>query len=204
MKQPAKKHPYSTLITDLASLIEQGRKTAVRYVNTALVATYWLIGRRIVEYEQKGKVRAEYGEAILKRISEDLIKKFGKGFGFTQMKNIRQFYLSYPQKSYTVPGQLGSTVISQTLSGQSEISNTLSAKFPLSWSHYCLLMRLDDSYQREFYEAECASGNWSVRQLDRQIQSMLHERTALSKRKMTVIKNKTVVEYALGGMISPF
>ncbi|MDA8339882.1 MAG: DUF1016 N-terminal domain-containing protein [Nitrospiraceae bacterium] len=200
MKQPAKKHPYSTLITDLASLIEQGRKTAVRYVNTALVATYWLIGRRIVEYEQKGKVRAEYGEAILKRISEDLIKKFGKGFGFTQMKNIRQFYLSYPQKSYTVPGQLGSTVISQTLSGQSEISNTLSAKFPLSWSHYCLLMRLDDSYQREFYEAECASGNWSVRQLDRQIQSMLHERTALSKRKMTVIKNKTVVEYALGGM----
>ncbi|MCL5063188.1 MAG: DUF1016 N-terminal domain-containing protein, partial [Nitrospirae bacterium] len=177
-----------------------GRKTAVRYVNTALVATYWLIGRRIVEYEQKGKVRAEYGEAILKRISEDLIKKFGKGFGFTQMKNIRQFYLSYPQKSYTVPGQLGSTVISQTLSGQSEISNTLSAKFPLSWSHYCLLMRLDDSYQREFYEAECASGNWSVRQLDRQIQSMLHERTALSKRKMTVIKNKTVVEYALGGM----
>lgn len=187
MKQPAKPHSYSSLITDLASLIEQGRKAAVRYVNTALVATYWLIGRRIVKYEQKGKERAEYGEAILRRISDDLTKKFGKGFGFTQMKNIRQFYLSYPQKGYTVSGQLATTTKSQTLSGQSVIPQTLSAEFPLSWSHYCLLMRLDEPFKRKFYESECISGNWSVRQLDRQIQSMLHERTALSKRKLTVI-----------------
>ena len=187
MKQPARKHTYLTLITNLASLIEQGRKTAVRYVNTVLVATYWLIGRRIVEYEQKGKVRAEYGEAILRRISDDLTKKFGKGFGFTQMKNIRQFYLSYLQKGYTVSGQLDITTKSQTLSDQSVIPQILSAAFPLSWSHYCLLMRLEEPFKREFYETECITGNWSVRQLDRQIQSMLYERTALSKRKLTVI-----------------
>lgn len=78
VKRNIKTQNYSTLITDLASLIEQGRKAAVRYVNTALVATYWFIGRRIVEYEQKGKERAEYGEALLKKISIDLTPRFGK------------------------------------------------------------------------------------------------------------------------------
>lgn len=80
MKRDIKPQPYSTLITDLASLIDQGRKTAVRYVNTALVATYWLVGRRIVEYEQKWKERAKYGETLLGRISNDLSPKFGKWF----------------------------------------------------------------------------------------------------------------------------
>lgn len=188
---------YSNLITDLSSLIEQGRRMAVRYVNTALVGTYWLIGRRIVEYEQKGKKRADYGEAILRKISADLTKKFGKGFSYPQMKNIRQFYLSYPEKGYTLSSQLTHTAKkqlpsgkyqkSQTLSSLSGISHTLSAKFQLSWSHYCLLMRIDEPFKREFYEAECIRGNWSVRQLDRQIQSMLYERTALSKRKLAVI-----------------
>jgi len=158
-------------------------------VNTALVATYWLIGRRVVEYEQKGKARAEYGEAILRRIAEDLTKRFGKGFSYPQLKNIRQFYLAYSEKGYTVSSQLPKTTKRQTVSSQSAlaISDTLSEKFPLSWSHYCLLMRLDEPFKREFYEAECIRGNWSVRQLDRQIQSMLYERTALSKRKTAVI-----------------
>lgn len=207
-----KKHTYSTLITDLASLIEQGRKAAVRHVNTALVATYWLIGRRIVEHEQKGKERAEYGETLLKRLSFDLTERFGKGFGYINLNLMRQFYLTYPpqkilqtvseestdQKGQTLSAELSSIVQtlskeshmhlkSQTPSSQSTISNRLSAQFPLSWSHYCLLMRLDDPYQREFYESECVRGNWSVRQLDRQIQSMLYERTALSKRKIAVI-----------------
>ncbi|MBI3752863.1 MAG: DUF1016 domain-containing protein [Deltaproteobacteria bacterium] len=187
MKKNIKTQNYSTLITDLASLIEQGRKTAVRYVNTALVATYWLMGKRIVEHEQKGQERAEYGETTLRRLSEDLTKRFDKGFSFPQLKNIRQFYLAYQKKGYTVSSQFNKIEKSYTLSGQSEISHTLSAKFPLSWSHYCLLMRLDEPFQREFYESECINGNWSVRQLDRQIQSMLYERTALSKRKLSVI-----------------
>ncbi len=195
---------YSSLITDLASLIEQGRKTAVRYVNTALVATYWLMGRRFVEYEQKGKERAEYGEVLLEQLAKDLSSRFGKGFGRENLRLMRQFYLRYQnlQISQTASGKLLAEK-SQTLSGKlpddktgykiqkvqtvSGISETLMRKFPLSWSHYCLLMRLDEPFQREFYESECISGNWSVRQLDRQIQSMLYERTALSKRKLAVI-----------------
>ena len=166
-------------------------------MNTALVTTYWLMGRKIVEYEQKGKERAEYGEALLKKISADLTPLFGKGFKERNLGHMRQFYISYqkilntpcaeleekPQeKAHTVCAELAP--ISQTVSG---ISETLSRKFPLSWSHYRLLMRLDEPFKREFYEVECIRGNWSVRQLDRQIQSMLYERTALSKRKMAVI-----------------
>ena len=81
MRKFTKTRNYSYLITELAFFIEQGRNVAVRYVNTVLVATYWLMGRRIVEYEQKGKERAEYGKSLLKRISDDLTKQFGKGWG---------------------------------------------------------------------------------------------------------------------------
>jgi predicted nuclease of restriction endonuclease-like (RecB) superfamily len=193
MTKAIKGETYSALITDLASLIEQGRTAAVRYVNTALVTTYWLIGRRIVEYEQKGKQRAEYGEALMERISKDLSTQFGKGFSERNLELMRKLYLSYPisqtvsakslsaEKTQTLSAELS---ISQTVSG---VSETLVHKFPLSWSHYCLLMRLDEPFKREFYESECIKGNWSVRQLDRQIQSMLYERTALSKRKLAVI-----------------
>jgi len=204
MKKLTKSKNYSSLISDLASLIEQGRKAAVRYVNTALVATYWLMGRRIVEYEQKGKERAEYGEALLKRLSNDLTEKFGKGWGESHLRAVRQFYLIYGdiKKRYTLCSKsadadkdnIRHTARSELiLLKSSEIKlNTLSAElfnalFPLSWSHYRLLMRLDEPFKREFYEAECIRGNWSVRQLDRQIQSMLYERTALSKRKLSVI-----------------
>lgn len=168
---------YSGLINEIAGLIDQGRKTAVRYVNTALVATYWLIGRRIVEFEQKGKERAVYGELLLERLANDL-KNQGKGFSRENLRLMRQFYLFYPEPE-----------ISQTVSGKSLIhkSQTLSGKFTLSWSHYCLLMRLEEAQNRDFYESECMRGNWSVRQLDRQIQSMLYERTALSKRKAAVM-----------------
>jgi len=104
MKKIPKTQNYSGLITDLSSLIEQGRKAAVRYVNTALVATYWLMGRSIVEFEQKGKERAEYGEALLKHISDDLMKQFGKGWGEPHLRAVRQFYLIYRdvEKRYTL------------------------------------------------------------------------------------------------------
>lgn len=204
MKKPTKKHTYSTLITDLASFIEQGREAAVRYVNTALVATYWLIGRRIVEYEQKGKERAEYGKALLKRLSIDLTKQFGKGWGEPHLRAIRQFYLIYGdiEKRYTLCSESEESKESKirytprselipaevlTTKAQLAFMESFNGIFPLSWSHYRLLMRLDEPSKREFYEAECIRGNWSVRQLDRQIQSVLYERTALSKRKMAVI-----------------
>jgi len=190
MKKVSTVQNYSSLITDLSSLIEQGRKAAVRYINTALVATYWLIGRRIVEYEQKGKERAEYGEELLQRLSKDLNRKFGRGFSSDNLEAMRRFYFSYPIKiSETVSRKLEGQK-SATLSRNSEITlaiHPLTERFTLSWSHYRLLFHLDESFKREFYEAECIRGNWSVRQLDRQIQSMLYERTALSKRKIAVI-----------------
>ncbi len=197
MKKIGNKQTYLNLITDIAKLIEQGRKVAVQYVNTALVTTYWLVGRRIVEYEQKGKERADYGEELLKKISADLTLRFGKGFTERNLWHMRQFYITYKEilhtvraelpdkaqkKTHTVCAEFG--LIPQTVS---EISETLSHKFPLSWSHYRLLMRIGEPLQREFYEVECIRGNWSVRQLDRQIQSMLYERTALSKQKLSVI-----------------
>jgi hypothetical protein len=104
MRKFTKPKNYSHLITELAFLIEQGRNVAVRYVNTALVATYWLMGRRIVEYEQKGKERAEYGKSLLKRISDDLTKQVGKGWGEPNLRAVRQFYLIYGdiEKRYTL------------------------------------------------------------------------------------------------------
>lgn len=112
MKKVVQLQNYSNLITDLASLIEQGRKVAVRYVNTALVATYWLIGRRIVEYEQKGKERAEYGEALLEKISKDLSSRFGKGFSLRNLRNIRSFYLLFSIRQ-TVSAELSKVPIRQ-------------------------------------------------------------------------------------------
>jgi hypothetical protein len=155
MKNLPAPQTYTSLVAELSSLIKQGRRTAVRYVDTTLAVTYWLVGRRIVQYEQKGKARAEYGESTLYKLADDLTKKFGRGFSLPQLKNIRQFYLLYSGKSYT-------------LSSQSDPEKLL-ARFPLKWSHYCELMRLDETEKREFYERECIEGNWSVRQLDRQI-----------------------------------
>jgi predicted nuclease of restriction endonuclease-like (RecB) superfamily len=178
MKKSVIPRDYSQLIADLASLIEQGHRFAARSVNTTLVMTYGLIGRRIVEYEQKGKKRAEYGEEILPKLSADLSKKFGRGFSPDNLEAMRRFYLVY---------EAG---ISATLSRKSlplQVIRHYADKFVLSWSHYRLLLRLDESDKREFYERECIQGNWSVRQLDRQIQSLLYERTTLSKRKTAVI-----------------
>ena len=179
MKKITKTQNYSDFITDLTSLIEQGRKAAVQYVNTALIATYWLMGRSIVEYEQRGKERAGYGEKLLRKISADLTTRFGKGFTERNLEHMRQFYLTYREISNTVcakliertgekshPVRASLLPISHTPSG---IFEKLSQKFPLSWSHYRLLMRLEEPFKREFYEVECIRGNWSVRQLDRQI-----------------------------------
>ncbi len=185
MKKAQAANTYPHLIADLSVLIEQGRRIAVRSVNVALVATYWLVGRQIVEYEQQGKGRAEYGEALLKQLAKDLSHRYGKGFSKRNLELMRQFYSFYP--------------IAQTVSAQSskrdrrpvrslpQVLDALAARFSLSWSHYCELLRLGDQTVREFYEHEAIQGNWSVRQLDRQMQSLLYERVALSKRKTAVI-----------------
>lgn len=146
---------YSVLITDIGSLLEQGRHQAYQAINSILVNTYWEIGKKIVEFEQKGKEKAEYGSALLEWLSKDLVLRYGKGF------NIRNIYLM--RKFYILFGNL----------------QTVSAK--LSWSHYVELLGIEDNLARGFYEKQTEHENWFVRELKRQIDSALFHRIALSK-----------------------
>ena len=169
---------YIKLLERVSRLIEQSRKTAVRQINTVLVANSWLTGQQIVEHEQKGKLRAEYGVALMERLGSDLVPRYGRGFSARNLKLMRQFYIVYP--------------IRQTLSAESGMSTqsaleAIAKEFPLSWSHYSLLVRIDDPLKRVFYENLSVQNDWVVRQLDREIQAMLYERTALSKRKELVL-----------------
>ena len=183
---------YHELINRIGLSINEGRRLAARNINSVLVATYWRVGRWIVEFEQKGKERAVYGDGLMEKISSDLNQEFGKGWSVNHLRNIRQFYLTYKdyEKHYTVCSVLGSEIPSASLKQFSE-------SFPLSWSHYRFLMRVEDPGKRQFYLAGCRQGSWSVRQLDRQMQSLLYERTALSKRKQSVLSKANASETAL-------
>src|SRR3989338_149811 len=156
------KAKYSELIENIGSLLEQGRKQAYQAVNTILVKTYWEIGKRIVEYEQEGKEKADYGAALLDTLSRDLKINYGKGFSKSNVYLMRQFYLKY-KKFQTVSGKL-------------------------SWSHYSELLSIGEDMTRQFYENQCLKENWSVRELKRQINSALFHRVALSKDKEGVIE----------------
>ena len=148
-----------------------------------MTATYWEIGRRIVEYEQGGEKRAEYGEALLKRLAKDLVEQFGRGFGLSNLKQMRKFYLTYQTrgKSQTLSGLSGeSTKASKT---SLSTAQTLSGEFSLSWSHYNRLLVLNEPHKRDFYEEEARRAGWSVRQLDRQVNAMFYERVALARKK---------------------
>lgn len=178
---------YNKALSGLTVLLENARRLSTRAVNAIMTATYWEIGRRIVELEQHGQKRADYGEEILVRLAHDLSLKFGRGFSERNLYNFRQFFLSYP--------------ISQTLSAKSikanekgtavnsvEIHiNKLQGQFKLPWSHYVLLLSVRNENARKFYETEALRGGWSVRQLDRQISSQFYERTALSKNKAAML-----------------
>ncbi len=172
---------YEELIRDLSVLIEEGRKTVARSVNVVLTATYWLMGRRIIEYEQQGKERAQYGAMLLINIAKRLVPKFGRGFNERNLDYMRQFYLAYPKISNSLSSK------SSLYLGTHETQRFLTSRFVLAWTHYRLLMRIDEVAKRNFYEAECLRGGWSVRQLDRQVQSLLYERTGLSRQKRAVI-----------------
>ena len=165
-----------TLFNDIKALLTQARTHVVKSVNTTMVVTYFEIGRLIVEHEQKGNIKAEYGEATLKQLSIQLTQEFGKGFSITNLQQMRTFYLTYQKQ--------------QTLSVKSQETQTLSAqsqKFTLSWSHYLKLMRINDLTERQFYETETIQNNWSLRELERQFDSALYERIVLSKDKKGVM-----------------
>lgn len=156
------KKDYHHLIENIGLLLEQGRKQAYRAVNQILVKTYWEIGKQIVEYEQKGKEKAEYGSALLDTLSKDLKLRYGTGFSRRNILDMRRFYLAYPKW--------------QTVSAE------------LSWSHYVELFGIEEQLERSFYEKQCLSETWSVRELSRQISSALFHRLALSKDKQGIIE----------------
>jgi len=180
---------YNPLLKDIVQLLEDARRYAARTVNAILTATYWEIGRRIVEFEQGGKSRAEYGSSLMERLSKDLNLHFGRGFSVDNLESMRLLYLAYPPAriSETLSRKLDNKMKSETVSRIFTFPELISA-FPLSWSHYVLLVRRSPSEEaRLFYETEALRGGWSVRQLERQINSQFYERTALSKNKADML-----------------
>jgi len=193
---------YGGFVSEVSELLEQSRRRAARAVNGVLTATYWEVGRRIVDFEQEGKARADYGEAVIERLAKDLTEKFGRGFSQRNLHQMRAFFLGWricqtPSDIFearsigsTSDEQTGSK-IRQTPSAQfpSPIADadrldlaTLRGAFPLSWSHYTRLMSVEKSHARAFYESEAIRGGWSVRQLNRQVGTQFFERTSASKR----------------------
>ena len=167
MKMEIKKDIYQ----EIHDLLHKARQDIISNVNYTMTKTYFLIGKRIVEEEQDGNRRAEYGKKLMKTLSEKLTKEFGRGFSQRNLEQMRTFYLRY------------------------SISQTVSAEFKLSWSHYLILMRIEDIDARNFYEIEAFKNNWSLRELKRQVNSSLYERLVLSKDK------EKVKELAVKGQI---
>ncbi len=184
---------YDATLNRFVELLETSRQMAARSVNAVMTATYWEIGRRIVEIEQGGKERADYyGEEIVDHLSKDLSKRFGRGFNRRNLFQMRAFYLAYPvNEIYAAPSRKSSVDEKQkkvqTLSAQFDFRE-IAEHFPLSWSHYVKLLAVRKIEARKFYESEGLRGGWSVRQLERQINSLFYERTALSKNKAAMLK----------------
>jgi predicted nuclease of restriction endonuclease-like (RecB) superfamily len=194
---------YGRLVSDISSLLEHARRFVVRSANSILVATYGDVGRRIVEFEQGGEKRTDYGKELLIRLGSDLTRQHGRGFSWRNLYQMRGFYLGWdilqtPSAKFEArtkclqPAGDSSAATIQTLSGESDAKGALSAEFrpelisgafPLSWSHYVRLISVDKPEARSFYESEAIRGGWSVRQLDRQISTQFYERTAHSKRR---------------------
>ena len=199
---------YGSLVDGIGELLEQSRRQAVRSVNSLLTSTYWEVGHRIVEFEQGGDARAEYGEELLRHLSEDLTLKHGRGFSRTNLQQMRLFYLGW-EIFQTVSGTSVARIKCQTASGElSEAEGSIQAgeskvemvssvqpgSFPLSWSHYVQLISVPDLKVRSFYEAEAVRGGWSVRQLDRQISTQFYERSANSKNKEAMLARGQVAK----------
>lgn len=155
-------------ISEIRNILAQARMKAYQSVNSVMVEAYWLIGKRIVEEEQNGKERAEYGEALLKNLSVALTKEFGKGFSSSNLRNFRQFYLTYSDP---------------------EICYTLCSK--LTWSHNRLIMRIDSNAARNYYLKEASEQNWSVRVLERHINTFYYERLLSTQNKEKTVQDNT-------------
>lgn len=153
--------PVTKLAGRISGIIETARSRVQSVVDHEMGRAYWEIGREIVEDEQQGEQRAEYGKALIENLARELTARHGKGFDRSNLWNMRGFYLTFPKLD--------------------------ALRRELSWTHYRQLLKIDEPQKRSFYEIECATGNWSTRELDRQLNSMLYERLALSRDKEGVM-----------------
>jgi len=183
---------YGSLVEAISQAHEQTQRQATQAVNIALTLRNWLVGYHIFEYQQNGQDRAKYGEKLLENLSKDLSKRLGKGFTQRILETARQFYLCYP--------------IPQTLSAEFGLNLLLPASVEIdrfdwqddkyfsqlfrkiSWSHFIELIRVENKLKRAFYEIQTLQSTWSVRELKRQIDSLLYERVGLSRDKEGVLK----------------
>src|SRR6266478_3437599 len=181
---------YNKIRAGIVELLKTARSSAARNVNALMTTTYWEIGRRIVQSEQAGEKRAEYGELLIKRLAKDLSASFGRGFGPRNLAQMRSFYLAWPRdKILQTPSAKSSTPVSlNEIQGQAQPVQDLASQFSLPWSAYVRLLSVKNPEARNFYEAEARRSGWSVRQLDRQIGSQFYERTALSQNKAAMLK----------------
>ncbi len=188
--------------SQVVDLLQSAKSKLVNTVNETMVLTYYEIGRMIVEEEQNGKDRADYGKQLLKELSVALTQKFGKGFSVTNIQQMRNFYLIY-QKQQTLSAKSKKTK-HQALSSNQQAK---SQSFKLSWSHYLKLMRIDNERERKFYEIEAFKNNWSVRELQRQFDAALYTRLALSRNKDKVkelSEKGLVIESPKGAIKDPY
>jgi predicted nuclease of restriction endonuclease-like (RecB) superfamily len=194
----------------ITAILDDAHSRVARTINTAMVQAYWLIGREIIEVEQQGTHRAEYGERLLEKLARRLARRFGRGMSVTTLRRARSFYQAFP-KGAVAPefgnGEIRSTLLIESalppeLNGGEIRSTALTefaanptARFPpnLSWSHYLVLLRVAKPEARSFYEIEAAREGWSVRELERQVASLLFERLSRNK------KPKQVLELARRG-----
>lgn len=187
------------LIHEIRDLVQSARRAVVRSVDQIQVLTNFEIGRRIVEHEQGGAERAEYGKALLKELSAALTAEFGRGFSRSNLEYMRKFYLTYQDRAaqiaQTPPAKFLTDEKSQIPSGKSVAarksqipSGTFATPFNLSWSQYVFLISIDNPDERSFYEIEAAHGGWTLSELKRQFNSGLYERLALSRDKDGVKK----------------
>lgn len=153
---------YDKLLSQISVIYLKGRELAVNAVNRHITETYWQVGEHIIEFEQDGKRRAEYGSKLLRRLAQDLSLLHGKGFSLSNLKRMRQFYLEYPK---------GATL-----------------SHLLSWSHYIELLKIDDELERSFYEQQSSIEHWSIRELIRQKKASLFLRLAASKNKNEILR----------------
>lgn len=199
---------YTALFTSIEVLVSNAKTKVVQTVNQTIVHTYWHIGQYIVEYEQKGKDRAEYGTELLKRLSEDLTKAFGKGYSYRNLQLFKKFYTLFPivqtvsaqlenqkwqplvvnsdEKIWQTVSAKSKNSIVQPLVAQSSNTKLQTAITKLSWSHFVRLLSVKNEDERNFYVIETTENNWSKRELDRQINASLFERLLLSKDKNAV------------------